>query len=108
MNHDVLLKELEEQARLLGMSGEREAKLLAEKETILRELEGLRSRHGNFMRRIKAIMGYENWPELSDDFLDAVADLLEQRMKQLAGDAKNLQSDYQKAENEAEWNRNRF
>jgi hypothetical protein len=45
-----------------------------------KDLTETRHSHANFMRRIKAAMGYKNWPELPGDFLDAVADLVESRL----------------------------
>jgi cell division protein FtsB len=44
---------MEEQARLLGMSAERECKLLAQIEALKRELDQMREQRDYLMRKIK-------------------------------------------------------
>jgi len=46
------------------------------------ELGETRRRHGVFMRKIKKMLSYKNWPDFDGDFLDAVANLLEQKLDQ--------------------------
>lgn len=38
-------------------------------------------RHGIFMRKIKKMLGYKNWPDIQGDFLDGVAALIENKIK---------------------------
>ena len=40
------------------------------------ELNDLRSDHSRFLKRIKKLLGYENWPEIKGDFLTGVYFLL--------------------------------
>lgn len=45
------------------------------------ELGQTRRRHGVFMRKIKKMLGYKNWPDIQGDFLDGVATLLENKIE---------------------------
>ena len=47
----------------------------------IRDLAALRRSHGDFLRGIKAILGFENWPEIKGDFLDGVLAILRARLR---------------------------
>ena len=51
-----------------------------------------RRSHGGFVRKIKKMLGYKNWPDIQGDFLDGVATLLEQQFEKLEqkSDTSNL------------------
>jgi hypothetical protein len=57
-------------------------------ERLSANLAETREHHGKFMSRIKKMTGYQNWPDLPGDFLEAVANLMEQSLRQLTRDAK--------------------